>query len=56
MLRRTFAELTEQLVVLTHDLPMLDDFDRVVVLDDGRVVADDEPGPAIAFYRSLMSR
>ncbi|EGD56507.1 energy-coupling factor ABC transporter ATP-binding protein [Gordonia neofelifaecis] len=56
MLRRVFAGLDEQLVVLTHDLPMLDDFDRVIVLDDGRVVADDEPAPAIAFYRNLMSR
>ncbi|MGB3603686.1 energy-coupling factor ABC transporter ATP-binding protein [Gordonia sp. (in: high G+C Gram-positive bacteria)] len=56
MLRETFTELAEQLVVLTHDLPMLDEFDRVIVLDDGRVVADDAPAPAIAFYRTLMSR
>lgn len=56
MLRETFAGLDEQLVVLTHDLPMLDDFDRVIVLDDGRVVADDQPGAAVAYYRSLMSR
>ncbi|MGB3699432.1 MAG: ABC transporter ATP-binding protein [Gordonia sp. (in: high G+C Gram-positive bacteria)] len=56
MLRGVFADLAEQLIVLTHDLPMLDDFDRVIVLDDGRVVADDAPGPAVAFYRELMSR
>jgi len=56
MLRTTFAALSEQLVVLTHDLEMLDDFERVLVLDDGRVVADDEPAPALAYYRDLMSR
>ena len=56
MLRTTFAALSEQLVVLTHDLEMLDDFERVLVLDDGRVVADDEHAPALAYYRGLMSR
>lgn len=56
MLRSTFDDLTEQLVVLTHDLPMLDGFDRVLVLDGGRVVADDEPASAIAYYRKLMRR
>ena len=56
MLRRTFDDLTEQLIVLTHDLPMLDGFDRVIVLDEGRVVADDEPAAALAFYRTLMNR
>lgn len=56
MLRGVFADLAEQLIVLTHDLDMLDDFDRVIVLDDGAVVADDAPAPALAYYRTLMSR
>ncbi len=55
MLRDVFATLDEQLVVLTHDLELLTDYDRVVVLDDGCVVADDAPRPAIAAYRKLMS-
>ncbi|MGV9710557.1 energy-coupling factor ABC transporter ATP-binding protein [Gordonia sp. NPDC003424] len=55
MLRDVFATLDEQLVVLTHDLDMVADFDRVIVLDEGRVVADDSPGPAVAAYRALMS-
>lgn len=55
MLREVFATLDEQLVVLTHDLDMVADYDRVLVLDDGRVVADDTPGPAVAAYRKLMS-
>lgn len=55
MLLDVLAGLDEQLVVLTHHLDMLDTYDRVLVLDDGRVVADDEPAPAIAFYRRLMS-
>ncbi|AVL99984.1 cobalt ABC transporter ATP-binding protein [Gordonia iterans] len=55
MLRDVLAGLDEQLVVLTHHLDMLAAYDRVLVLDDGRVVADDEPAPAISFYRRLMS-
>ena len=42
-------------VVVTHDLDLVDDFDRVIVLDDGAVVADDAPGPALAAYRELMA-
>ncbi|MCF8603988.1 energy-coupling factor ABC transporter ATP-binding protein [Gordonia sp. HY442] len=55
MLRETFAALDEQLVVLSHDLDFLSDFDRVLVMDDGRVVADDEPGAALGFYRRAMA-
>ncbi|MFW0784377.1 ABC transporter ATP-binding protein [Gordonia sp. CPCC 206044] len=55
MLRSVFATLDEQLIVVTHDLDLVGDFDRVVVLDDGRVVADDAPQPALAAYRELMS-
>lgn len=55
MLRDVFATLDEQLIVLTHDLDLLTDYDRVIVLDEGRVVADDEPTAAVATYRALMS-
>ncbi len=55
MLTDVFATLDEQLIVVSHDLDILDGFDRVIVIDDGRVVADDEPSPALAYYRTLMS-
>ena len=55
MLTDVFATLDEQLIVVSHDLDILDGFDRVIVVDDGRVVADDEPSPALAYYRTLMS-
>ncbi|WP_349268711.1 ABC transporter ATPase [Mycolicibacterium parafortuitum] len=55
MLRRVFASLDTQLVLVTHDLDLAADADRVVVLDDGRVVADDVPAAALAAYRELMS-
>lgn len=55
LIARTFAALEQQLVVVTHHLDLLAGFDRVLVVDGGRVVADDTPGPAIDFYRKLVS-
>ena len=54
MLHHALDDLDEQLIVLTHHLELLTGYDRVLVLDEGRIVADDEPGVAIDFYRSLM--
>ncbi|WP_193045567.1 energy-coupling factor ABC transporter ATP-binding protein [Mycolicibacterium baixiangningiae] len=55
MLRAAFATLDTQLIVVTHDLALVDDFDRVIVLDDGEVVADDVPSVALRAYRRLMT-
>ncbi|MGQ9368240.1 energy-coupling factor ABC transporter ATP-binding protein [Azospirillum sp. ST 5-10] len=42
--------LAQTAVVVTHDLDLLARFDRVLVLADGRVAADDAPGPALRAY------
>lgn len=55
MLRAAFASLDTQLVMVTHDLDLAGDAERVIVLDDGRVVADDAPSVAVPAYRQLMS-
>lgn len=47
--------LAQQVVLVTHDLELLEDFDRVLVFDDTRLVFDAAPAPAIAYYRKLMS-
>src|SRR6185312_319975 len=56
---RRFTELLtglrQQVVLVTHDLDLLGGFERVIVVDAGRVVADDEPGPALRHYRKLVS-
>ncbi|WP_305094760.1 energy-coupling factor ABC transporter ATP-binding protein [Prescottella sp. R16] len=54
LMRRTLAGLRQQLVVVTHHLDLLDDFDRVVVIDSGTVAADGPPRESIAFYRDLI--
>ncbi|WP_432559652.1 energy-coupling factor ABC transporter ATP-binding protein [Granulicoccus sp. GXG6511] len=53
-LRRVFAELDQQLVVSSHDLDFVADFDRALVVDAGRIVFDGAPAAAVAHYRGLM--
>ncbi|MBP2300953.1 energy-coupling factor ABC transporter ATP-binding protein [Azospirillum picis] len=43
-------DLPQRVVVVTHDLDMIMDFDRVVVLEGGRVVADGPPAEAVPAY------
>ncbi|OLT38746.1 cobalt ABC transporter ATP-binding protein [Saccharomonospora sp. CUA-673] len=51
----SLTELRQQIVLVTHDLDLLDGFERVLVFDGGKVVADDEPAPALRYYRELVS-
>jgi biotin transport system ATP-binding protein len=48
------AALEEQVLLVTHDLDLLDGFDRVLVFDEARLVCDGLPGEAVEHYRKLM--
>jgi biotin transport system ATP-binding protein len=54
MISARLATLDEQVIVVTHQLELVDDFDRVLVIDRGRVVADDVPQEALGRYRALL--
>ncbi|MET4610133.1 biotin transport system ATP-binding protein [Rhodococcus sp. PvR044] len=54
LVAETFATLSQQVIAVTHQLDLLGDFDRVLVIDSGRVVADGAPDEAIGFYRRLI--
>lgn len=54
-LKRHFDALEQQLIVVSHDLDFLTDFDRVLCLDNQRVVADGTPKEVIAYYQELMA-
>lgn len=54
-IQQVLRELEQPIVVVSHDLDLLLDFDRVIVLDQGRVIQDADPATAIAHYRSLMT-
>jgi biotin transport system ATP-binding protein len=55
LVERHFAELDEQLIVVTHRLEAVESFDRVLVVEDGRIVADDSPAAALRAYRTLLA-
>lgn len=44
------AALPQTVILVSHDLDILDGFDRVLVFDEGRLVADDEPKAAVDAY------
>jgi len=45
----------QQVVLVTHDLAAAARADRVLVVDEGRVVADDVPTAAVPAYERLMA-
>lgn len=47
--------LSQQVVVVTHNLELVEDFDRVIVIEEGEVVADGNPAHALASYRALLA-
>ena len=51
---RELLALQQQLIVVTHDLEMLREFERVLVIEDGSLVFDGTPSDAIEFYTDLM--
>jgi biotin transport system ATP-binding protein len=46
--------LAQRVVLVTHDLELLRGWQRVLVIDDGRVVADGPPEQSIGHYEALM--
>lgn len=55
-LRRALANLTQQLIVSTHDLELAAQMDRVLWVDGGVIVADGSPHDVISSYAEAMSR
>jgi biotin transport system ATP-binding protein len=55
-IREELARLDQQLVVATHDLELAADAERVLVVDEGRIIADGPPESAIASYMELVGR
>jgi biotin transport system ATP-binding protein len=51
---QVLAALPQQVVMVTHHLDLLDGYDRVVVVDEGRVAFDGPPATAVPAYRALM--
>ncbi len=46
--------LSQKVIVISHDLDFIKNFDRVIVIDNGEVYCDDVPDVAISKYKKLM--
>lgn len=55
MLMQALEDVPAQIVMATHDLSLLSDFDRVICFDRGIVVHDGRPDPVIAAYRDMQA-
>ena len=55
LIERTIAGLPEQVLVITHDLALLEGFERVLVFHEGRLAADERPEAAIRAYREIAA-
>jgi biotin transport system ATP-binding protein len=55
-IRRTLWELDQPIIVVSHDLELLKDFDRIIVFEAGSVVMDAHPAIALPFYVQQMDR
>lgn len=54
LVRDILAGLDVPVVLASHDLSLVEDMDRVVVVDGGRVVLDGNPATTLDGYRALM--
>lgn len=55
-IRNIFAQLEQQLIMVTHDLDFITDFDRVIRVSAGEIVDDGAPEPVIDRYVRDMTR
>ncbi|KJF67350.1 energy-coupling factor ABC transporter ATP-binding protein [Rhizobium nepotum] len=56
IVEKTMAALSQALIVITHDLPLLASFDRVLVFHEGALIADAAPEEAVTHYLEVASR
>lgn len=55
LVERHFAALDQQLIVVTHRLEAVEAFDRVIVVDEGRIAFDGAPAAALDAYRGILA-
>lgn len=55
MIKDVFSKLEQQLIVVSHDLDFLSDFERVICINDHKIAADGPPQESIDLYVSLMA-
>lgn len=53
LVERAMAALPQQRIVISHDLALIENFERVLLFHEGRLLADATPAIAIARYQEI---
>jgi biotin transport system ATP-binding protein len=53
-LHRALEKLEQQIILISHDLDVLSDFDELIWFDKGQVIAQDAPATLIPKYKAEM--
>ncbi len=53
LVERTMAAMDENLIVISHDLALVEGFDKVLLFSGGKLVGDGNPSDVIAQYKKL---
>jgi biotin transport system ATP-binding protein len=53
---RVVTSLKQPIIMVTHDLDLLKNFDRVLVVDHGQIVFDSPPDSALSWYVKFMGQ
>jgi biotin transport system ATP-binding protein len=53
LVERTIAGLDEHSIVISHDLPLIEQFDRVLLFHEGQLVADGPASESIRTYHEV---
>lgn len=54
-IHKMINQLDQSVIVVSHDLELLQDFERIIVLDEGEIKFDGQAKVALAFYEALMA-
>jgi len=54
-IRQILNDLSQPIIVVSHDLDLLKDFERILVFEEGHIVMDDVPAIALPYYAERMS-
>jgi biotin transport system ATP-binding protein len=55
LISKLINELSVPVIMATHDLDLLNNFDRVIMLDNGKIAMDDVPATVLNYYVKTMS-
>lgn len=54
-IQQAIYDLPQKAIVVSHDLKLLNNFDRILVFDNGKIITDEIPKNALAVYQNKFA-